>query len=246
MCAMWYFLDDQTDTWQFDRNHKEIERSFRSGSKSFTFANDTYVFGSMIACRSSGCDQLISRQSSAREKSNTKPWLFEVEVGEYGYMNSDISACLTIVRQIGYLKITLVDHLTRTLYDFDLDDLVQINRHTNKKRHILPAPLAYVKIDDDPTAPDEFICPITKELMTDPVTTADGHTYERSAIEETFVAINTKSPLTGKQLISGRLYPNIALKNMIQNHVQGKRKKIEDNVKLAGVRALRQAKHFKS
>jgi hypothetical protein len=32
-------------------------------------------------------------------------------------------------------------------------------------------------------APEHLICPITYELMTDPVVTSTGHTYERSAIE---------------------------------------------------------------
>lgn len=30
---------------------------------------------------------------------------------------------------------------------------------------------------------DEFSCPITRELMRDPVIAADGHTYDREAIE---------------------------------------------------------------
>ena len=32
--------------------------------------------------------------------------------------------------------------------------------------------------EDEP--PAEFLCPITRELMQDPVCTSDGHTYERS------------------------------------------------------------------
>jgi hypothetical protein len=31
---------------------------------------------------------------------------------------------------------------------------------------------------------DDFLCPITRKLMEDPVIAADGHTYSRSAIEE--------------------------------------------------------------
>lgn len=30
---------------------------------------------------------------------------------------------------------------------------------------------------------DEFSCPITRELMRDPVIAADGHTYDREAVE---------------------------------------------------------------
>ena len=49
--------------------------------------------------------------------------------------------------------------------------------------------------------PEVFFCPITHELMRDPVSTVDGLTYERSAIE-TWLATNDTSPLTGKQLAS--------------------------------------------
>ena len=39
---------------------------------------------------------------------------------------------------------------------------------------------------DTPSAapPDCFLCPITREMLRDPVITADGHTYEREAIEK--------------------------------------------------------------
>lgn len=33
------------------------------------------------------------------------------------------------------------------------------------------------------SAPDSYVCPLSRELMQDPVQTADGHTYERSWIE---------------------------------------------------------------
>ena len=42
-----------------------------------------------------------------------------------------------------------------------------------------------------PTGPDELRCPITYEMMTDPVITVDGHTYERSSITEWFLNHNT-------------------------------------------------------
>eukprot|EP01047_Picozoa_sp_COSAG01_P075499 COSAG01_NODE_12955_length_1657_cov_2.930680_2_plen_162_part_00 len=47
--------------------------------------------------------------------------------------------------------------------------------------------------------PDSFNCPITKSIMRDPVTTADGHSYEREAIQE-WLQRNDTSPLTGAPL----------------------------------------------
>jgi len=53
-------------------------------------------------------------------------------------------------------------------------------------------------------------CPITGEPMQDPVVAADGHTYERYAIERWFETSN-KSPLTGAVLTHTNLVPNYML-----------------------------------
>jgi len=63
-------------------------------------------------------------------------------------------------------------------------------------------------------------CPITGDMFVDPVSTVDGHTYERSAIERWFSERHWTSPATGLQLpedpITRRpnltLIPNIAIK----------------------------------
>lgn len=58
-------------------------------------------------------------------------------------------------------------------------------------------------------------CPITLELMADPVVAMDGHSYERSAIE-LHLQRSTESPLTGEPLLAVDLLPNHALRNTIQ------------------------------
>ncbi|EKX31196.1 hypothetical protein GUITHDRAFT_83354, partial [Guillardia theta CCMP2712] len=60
-----------------------------------------------------------------------------------------------------------------------------------------------------------FFCPISMELMSDPVNTCDGHTYERSFIE-TWLQQHRTSPLTGSRLPRRDLVPNLALRNAIQ------------------------------
>ena len=62
--------------------------------------------------------------------------------------------------------------------------------------------------------PSQFLCPITGELMEDPVTTADGHTFERAAIERWLQAHDT-SPMTGSTLTHTQLAPAIALRQLI-------------------------------
>ncbi len=70
--------------------------------------------------------------------------------------------------------------------------------------------------------PMEWYCPITQELMRDPVIADDGFTYERKAIQEWF-AKSPISPLTGAKMGSLKIIPNIALKQTIQTAVEKKK-----------------------
>ncbi|XP_038576354.1 WD repeat, SAM and U-box domain-containing protein 1-like isoform X2 [Micropterus salmoides] len=61
-------------------------------------------------------------------------------------------------------------------------------------------------------APDEFLCPITRELMKDPVIAADGYSYERESIESWIRGKNKTSPMTNLPLQTTLLTLNRALK----------------------------------
>ncbi|EOD39925.1 hypothetical protein EMIHUDRAFT_69894, partial [Emiliania huxleyi CCMP1516] len=63
--------------------------------------------------------------------------------------------------------------------------------------------------------PADFICPITTELMSDPVMAADGHSYERSAIER-WLATRSTSPMTGEALVHSFLAPNHMVRRQIR------------------------------
>eukprot|EP00658_Telonema_sp_P-2_P028428 TRINITY_DN21783_c0_g1_i2.p1 TRINITY_DN21783_c0_g1~~TRINITY_DN21783_c0_g1_i2.p1 ORF type:complete len:188 (-),score=29.53 TRINITY_DN21783_c0_g1_i2:128-691(-) len=65
----------------------------------------------------------------------------------------------------------------------------------------------------DTSPPENFVCPITHELMTDPVVCADGYTYEKDAIENWF-AQKEVSPMTNEQ-VETRLIPNHSLRSQI-------------------------------
>lgn len=67
---------------------------------------------------------------------------------------------------------------------------------------------------------DAFICPLTKQVMRDPVTLENGQTYEREAIEKWFRECREGGrklvcPLTFRELRSTELNPSIALRNTI-------------------------------
>lgn len=62
--------------------------------------------------------------------------------------------------------------------------------------------------------PVENICPITLEVMRDPVVAADGNSYERDAIHK-FFQTSRRSSLTNKNLNNTTLIPNYALGKLI-------------------------------
>lgn len=61
--------------------------------------------------------------------------------------------------------------------------------------------------------PEDYLCPITHELMKDPVQASDGHTYERSAIEK-WLEIRTTSPKNGT-ILQPILTPNHLVRRLI-------------------------------
>jgi len=65
-----------------------------------------------------------------------------------------------------------------------------------------------------PEPPDEFVCPISQELMEDPVLASDGHAYERRAIERWFAKRLTR-PKRGEPLETAALFPNHPLRRLI-------------------------------
>lgn len=63
--------------------------------------------------------------------------------------------------------------------------------------------------------PEDFRCPISLELMTDPVTVSTGQTYDRASIEKWLKAGNMVCPKTGEKLTNKELVPNTTLKRLI-------------------------------
>ncbi|GAB9476294.1 Stip1 homology and u-box containing protein e3 ubiquitin protein ligase [Globisporangium polare] len=63
---------------------------------------------------------------------------------------------------------------------------------------------------------DLFHCPLSLELMQDPVMTPNGNTYEREMIERHLEVNGNFDPLTRAPLVKEQLYPNRALKMLME------------------------------
>lgn len=66
-----------------------------------------------------------------------------------------------------------------------------------------------------PLPPEELRCPISLQLMYDPVVIASGQTYERACIEKWFNSGNTTCPKTRKELSQLSMTPNYCIKGLI-------------------------------
>ena len=76
---------------------------------------------------------------------------------------------------------------------------------------------------DTTDAPDEYVCPITSDLMHDPYVFPDGSSsYEKNAIFQ-WLATNAVSPVTREPMSCEQGCPNRALKRLIEQFVARKR-----------------------
>ncbi|KAK8537332.1 hypothetical protein V6N13_042265 [Hibiscus sabdariffa] len=71
------------------------------------------------------------------------------------------------------------------------------------------------KKPDAVVIPDDFLCPISLELMRDPVVVATGQTYERSYIQRWIDSGNATCPKTRQKLEDTTLTPNYVLRSLI-------------------------------
>ncbi|KAL5709988.1 U-box domain-containing protein 14 [Ranunculus cassubicifolius] len=73
----------------------------------------------------------------------------------------------------------------------------------------------FVRHHRSPVIPDDFRCPISLELMKDPVIVSTGQTYERSCIQKWLDAGHRTCPKTQQTLVHTALTPNYVLKSLI-------------------------------
>ncbi|KAL4366767.1 hypothetical protein GQ457_05G007450 [Hibiscus cannabinus] len=79
--------------------------------------------------------------------------------------------------------------------------------------------------------PADFCCPLSLELMTDPVIVASGQTYERAFIKNWIGLGLTVCPKTRQTLIHTNLIPNYTVKALIANWCESNNVKLPDPMK---------------
>ena len=71
--------------------------------------------------------------------------------------------------------------------------------------------------EEEVAVPAHFVCPISLDLMRDPVTAPTGITYDRESVEGWLARGGARCPVTGRPLRLADLVPNHATRRMIQD-----------------------------
>jgi WD40 repeat protein len=83
--------------------------------------------------------------------------------------------------------------------------------------HSLCHPQHFTAFADDSHTLPELLCPITHEVMKEPVVAADGYSYEKNAILKWIEAGNVTSPMTSEPLSDLKVIPNRTLALLIKS-----------------------------
>jgi hypothetical protein len=76
--------------------------------------------------------------------------------------------------------------------------------------------------------PQEFICPISMDIMKNPVICEDGYSYDKTNILN-WLKTSSTSPMTREKMSLERILPNESLKNAIDKWTKERNKKRSKN-----------------
>ncbi|XP_047309966.1 U-box domain-containing protein 17-like [Impatiens glandulifera] len=137
-----------------------------------------------------------------------KHFIYEIEFLEEQIVNyeGDIEPTVSVL----YGFVSLIRYSRFMLFGFEEDEDEEINSKKPKKSLITQG-IAETFF----SSPKDFFCPISLEMMRDPVIISTGQTYDRSSISRWFDENHTTCPKTGQILIHNKLVANHALRNLI-------------------------------
>ncbi|CAM8991509.1 unnamed protein product [Rhodiola kirilowii] len=110
--------------------------------------------------------------------------------------------------------VALVRYARFLLFGFEVDDMqlqARVGHHKKAKVGIMSKEIA----DTFLTVPKDFCCPISLDLMEDPVIICTGQSYDRAYITRWMEDGHSTCPKTGQMLTHSHVVSNQALRNLI-------------------------------
>jgi len=114
----------------------------------------------------------------------------------------------------------------------DIERRIKAEKREDRRKPETDDEMPFCLDIEESLIPDDYLCPITLELMRIPVTLSDGHTYEKKAIKKWLQKHDT-SPLTGLLLLNKKLVHDIELKKKIESFVSS----VQVNKVQAGIKS---------
>ncbi|KAJ6735437.1 U BOX DOMAIN-CONTAINING [Salix purpurea] len=108
-----------------------------------------------------------------------------------------------------------------------IDKIITLVTHMHERLVLIKQSQTYSPVP----IPADFCCPLSLELMTDPVIVASGQTYERVFIKNWIELGLTVCPKTRQTLAHTNLIPNYTVKALIANWCESNNVKLPDPVK---------------
>ncbi|XWS31219.1 hypothetical protein CRYUN_Cryun23aG0058600 [Craigia yunnanensis] len=141
-------------------------------------------------------------------------------MAKMGVLNSDPTVrarAAELKKELQRLVRTIVDDEDYSIHIIDQakDALCALRELKFNKRSTATTTTSSLKLHEAVSCPEEFKCPLSKELMRDPVILASGQTYDRPFIQKWLNAGNRTCPRTQQVLSYTVLTHNHLIKEMI-------------------------------
>ncbi|XAR66605.1 Ubiquitin--protein ligase [Bertholletia excelsa] len=139
-----------------------------------------------------------------------KSFRIEIEYMEEQIVNheGDVDPTLSVIN--GFVAMTR--YCRFLLCGFEEDE---VEWRSAKQRKLKKGLISQEIAETFLTIPKDFCCPISLDLMRDPVIISTGQTYERDSISRWMDEGHSTCPKTGQMLVHNRLVPNRALRHLI-------------------------------
>jgi len=115
----------------------------------------------------------------------------------------------------------------------EIEQRIKAEKREDRRRPEPEEEMPFCLDIDESLIPDDYLCPITLEMMRIPVKLSDGHTYEKKAIKK-WLEKHDSSPLTGLLLPNKRISPDVELRRKIEAFVSSvQTSKVQAGIKSA-------------
>jgi len=158
----------------------------------------------------------------ASKKAKHNGWVQRFEEFKAWFV-AELAACDDKTVEAGGSNVNIMDTINQII-ELEKKEAADVEAKEAAAAAVTAVADGKVKLPASKDTPHEYLCPITSELMVDPVIAVDGQTYERAAITTWFKnhgkGATVLSPMTNKPLKSRNLVPNLSLRKLIQDHVK--------------------------